>query len=397
VRQLSGRAPVIELPLRGSHAPNVYVSVLAVRGRLTPRPGPLADLGRAAYALGAALGAAAERQAAEDIRPTTTVDLGKPAFKLGIAEINVGWAAHELQVGVTTDRETYKVREKAVVRVAVKRADGAPPPQGAEIALAAVDQGLLELAPNESWKLLESMMQRRPVEVTTSTAQMQVVGKRHFGKKAARPGGGGGKQAGRELFDTLLAWQARVPLDARGEAAIEVPLNDSLTAFRLVAVAHGGAGFFGTGDATIRTTQDVMLHAALPALVREGDEFRGAFTVRNASDRPLALEATAQVAGEGRAIVAPLRLASQAFDLAPGESREIGWPVSVPVNVGQLAWDVGVHARGGAPGARLSVDTGTARQAARPAGRDAGRRRSRSRRRLDRAARATRGRARRRA
>jgi uncharacterized protein YfaS (alpha-2-macroglobulin family) len=355
VRQLSGREPVIEVPLKGSHAPNVYVSVLAVRGHLTPAPAPLADLGRAAYALGAALGAIAERQAADDIRPTATVDLGKPAFKLGIAEISVGWRAHELKVGVTTDRETYKVREKALVRVAVRRADGTAPPGAAEIALAAVDQGLLELAPNESWQLLESMMQRRPEEVTTATAQMQVVGKRHFGRKAARPGGGGGKQAGRELFDTLLVWRARVPLDARGEAQIEVPLNDALTAFRIVAVAHGGAGFFGTGDATIRTTQDVMLHAALPALVREGDEFRGAFTVRNASDRPLALEVGAQVAAEGAGVVAPPRLAGQAFELAPGESREVGWPVSVPVNVDRLTWDVGVRTRTGDASDRIRV------------------------------------------
>jgi hypothetical protein len=355
VRQLSGREPVIELPLKASHAPNVYVSVLAVRGRVTPGTGPLADLGRAAYALGTALGAIAERQAAEDIRPKATADLGKPAFKLGIAEINVGWAAHELKVGVTTDRETYKVREKAVVRVAVTRADGAPPPKDAEIALAAVDQGLLELAPNESWKLLESMMQRRPEEVTTSTAQMQVVGKRHFGKKAARPGGGGGKQSSRELFDTLLLWQARVPLDARGEARIEVPLNDSLTSFRIVAVAHGGAGLFGTGGATIRSTQDVMLHAALPPLVREGDEFRGAFTVRNASDRKLALEVAARLATEGKAVIAPPRLSGQTFELAPGESREVGWPVNVPVNVDQLAWDVGVRTPGGEASDRIRV------------------------------------------
>jgi hypothetical protein len=89
-----------------------------------------------------------------------------------------------------------------------------------------------------------------------------------------------------------------------------------------------------------------MLHAALPPLVREGDEFRGALTVRNASDRKLALEVAAQLATEGRAVIAPPRLSGQTFELAPGESREVGWPVKVPVNVDQLAWDVGVRTRG---------------------------------------------------
>ena len=109
-----------------------------------------------------------------------------------------------------------KVREKAAVKVRVTRADGKRLPAGSEIALAAVDTGLLELMPNDSWNLLEAMMQERSLQVETATAQMQVVGKRHFGRKALPPGGGGGRSGGRELFETLLFWQASVKLDAKG-------------------------------------------------------------------------------------------------------------------------------------------------------------------------------------
>jgi uncharacterized protein YfaS (alpha-2-macroglobulin family) len=78
-------------------------------------------------------------------------------------------------------------------------------------------------------------------------------------------------------------WKARVPLDDAGNATVEVPLNDSLTGFRIVAVASAGAGLFGTGQASIRSTQDLMLLAGLPPLVREGDRFRAGITVRNGS------------------------------------------------------------------------------------------------------------------
>ena len=84
------------------------------------------------------------------------------------------------------------MREKAKVTVEVKRADGSAPPRDSEIALVAVDEGLLELKPNDSWKLLDAMMKRRGIEVSTSTAQMQVIGKRHYGRKALAAGGGGG-------------------------------------------------------------------------------------------------------------------------------------------------------------------------------------------------------------
>ena len=230
VTELSGTAPVVEVPVRGNYAPNIFVSVLAVRGRVA------------------------------DVQPTALVDLGKPAFKMGVSEINVGWRAHELDVRVSADRAVYRVRDKARVTVEVKRAiDGTLPPKDSEVALVAVDEGLLELAPNESWKLLSTMMQRRGIEVDTATASMQVVGKRHYGRKARAAGGGGGRHTARELFDTLLFWKARVKLDEQGRASIEVPLNDSLTSFRIVAIANGEAGLFGTGESSIRSTQDLML------------------------------------------------------------------------------------------------------------------------------------------
>src|SRR5262249_56210793 len=89
------------------------------------------------------------------------VDLGRPAFKLGIAEIEVGWRAHPLDVSVTTDRPVYRPRDHAAATITVKTADGQAPHAGSEVAVAVVDEGLLELAPNSSWKVLDAMMGRR--------------------------------------------------------------------------------------------------------------------------------------------------------------------------------------------------------------------------------------------
>src|SRR5208282_2040212 len=172
------------------------------------------------------------------VQPTAMLDLGKPAFKLGIAEIRVGWRDHRLNVKVVPEKSVYHVRDKALVKISVRTFDGKAPAAGSLIAVAAVDEGLLELRANDSWKLLDAMMGQRPYQVETSVAEMQVVGKRHFGLKAIPPGGGGGRQITRQLFDTLLLWNASVPLDSAGDASIEVPLNDSLTSFRIVAIAN---------------------------------------------------------------------------------------------------------------------------------------------------------------
>jgi hypothetical protein len=302
VLQLSGKDPSITVPVR-DYAPNVFVSVLAVRGR------------------------------AGSIQPTAMVDLGKPAFKLGIAEIRVGWRDHELKVDVVPDRTVYHVREKAHVKISVRTASGAAPPAGSEIALAAVDEGLLELMHNDSWKLLDAMMGRRSYKIETSTAQMQVVGKRHYGLKAIPPGGGGGRQITRKLFDTLLLWKASVPLDVNGDVSVEVPLNDSLTSFRIVAIASAEAGLFGTGAATIKSTQDLMILSGISPIIRLGDVFTAEFTVRNASERPLEAAVTGKIDGLNQPV-------AEKMNFSPGDGKVLNWKVDVPMSSGDLTYHV---------------------------------------------------------
>jgi uncharacterized protein YfaS (alpha-2-macroglobulin family) len=321
-------------------------------------------------------------------QPTALVDLGKPAFKLGIAEIRVGWRDHTLAVKVASDRPTYRVREKAQVTVAVRTAGGAPPPAGSEVAIAAVDEGLLELQPNASWDLLEAMMGRRGYDVRTATAQLEVIGKRHYGRKAIPSGGGGGRQATRELFDTLLLWAGRVPLDAQGNAAVEVPLNDSLTGFRIVAVATGGLGLFGTGATEIRSTQDLMLLSGLPPLLRHGDRFPAQFTLRNTTDHPLTVSVSGRLIPEGGGDGVPLP--AQDVELAAGAAQVVDWLLETPSYGDTLRYEIEADvrrrdrparrhpatARRGA-GAHAAGDVAARRQADLDAGRAAGRRRAR--------------------
>ncbi len=319
VQELSGKQPVIEIPVKRSFVPNIYVSLLVVRGRVN------------------------------GFQPTATVDLSRPAYKLGIAEIAVGWRTHELKVKVTPERLTYKVRDKAKVAVLVRTAGGNIPAAGSEVAVAAVDEGLLELMSNRSWNLLEAMMGRRAYGVQTSTAQSQVIGKRHFGLKALPSGGGGGKQITRELFDTLLFWKARVPLDNNGEALVEIPLNDSLTSFRIVAVANSALDQFGTGSASIRSTQDLILLSGIAPVVRQGDQFRSEFTIRNTTDHSMDVEVSARLK-ELKEPLAPARIS-----LSGGESKNVAWNLVAPVGVDRLRYELDAKASEGSHD-RLAVE-----------------------------------------
>ena len=219
VQPLSRFNPTVKLPVKDEWGPNVFVSVLVVRGRVQPLKW------YSFFHWGWREPASWFKNWWNPQQPTAMVDLAKPAYWIGLAEIGVGTEGFKLKVEVTADKADYQPREQATVRLKVTAPDGKPAPIGSEVAFAAVDQALLELRPNKSWDLLDAMMQKRGYEVETATAQSQVIGKRHFGKKALPAGGGGGRGPARELFDTLLVWNPHVKLDANGSATLKVVIT----------------------------------------------------------------------------------------------------------------------------------------------------------------------------
>lgn len=322
ITRLSGKSAVIEVPMKEEWAPNAYVSALLVRGRVG------------------------------EPKPTALVDLGKPAFKLGIANVDVNWQRYSLDVKVTTDKPEYQTRDKAQVKIKVERTNNKRPGDNTEVAVFAIDEALLELQSNGTWTLLESMMKRRGHDVVNATAQMQVIGKRHFGRKALPPGGSGGRGAGtRELFDTLIFWKSDVMTDANGEATVEVPLNDSLTRFRIAAVAERAqqneADRFGTGEASIRTTRDLQLFSGLPKVMRHDDQFRATVTLRNSTQRPITSEAMAEIDGK------PLQ--KREVRIAAGESALISWDVKAATTGPESVWKFDAMEKGASRGDSLRV------------------------------------------
>ncbi len=334
VVQLNGQDPTINLKVQDGWGPNVYVSVLALRGRL--REVPWYSLFTWGFKAPREWWNAFWYEGREYTAPTALVDLSKPAFRLGLAEIRVGTKAHQLDVSVKADKESYPVRGSATVTITAKLPNGQPA-AGAEVALAAVDQALLELAPNNSWDLLGAMLQRRSWGVETSTAQMEIIGRRHYGRKAVPAGGGGGRSGTRELLETLLLWKHSIVLDAKGQAVITVPLNDALTSFKIVAVADAATGLFGTGQTTIRSTQDLQIISGLPPLVREDDQFRAQLTLRNTTKAAMKVEVSPRAT--------MLELKPQVVDIPAGEAREVAWEVTAPPQLAQtraeaILWEI---------------------------------------------------------
>ncbi|MCR8526333.1 alpha-2-macroglobulin family protein, partial [Escherichia coli] len=150
-------------------------------------------------------------------------------------------------------------------------------------------------------------------------------------------------------FQPVLLWRGGIALDAQGRARVPVPLSDALSSFKLVAIATDGANLFGTGTADIRTAQDLSLYAGLPPMVRTGDTYAAAFTLRNGSAKPMTVTAKVDVfprVAAGR----PLTVTIPA-----GGAKAVAWNLIAPEGHDRLRWQVSARASDGRAADRLTV------------------------------------------
>jgi len=308
---LSGTNPSFTIDIKPEWGPNVYVSVLALRGRIRDSAqNPELTWG----------------EASADA-PTALIDLAKPAYRYGLAAIRVRSDKNAINVTVSTDKPGYRIRDNATATIRATLPDGSPA-ANASVALAVVDEALLELAPNTSWDIVKAMMGERAYGVETATAQMEVVGRRHYGRKSLPPGGGGGNGGAptREVLDSLVFWKPNILLDAQGQATIPIALNDAISGFRLAAIAELGADRFGQANAHIVTTQDLQVISGLPLVARSDDHYTAVVTLRNATDRAMTVQAGARLSSS---TLAPMTLNRQTMTIPAQSSARVAWDMDM--------------------------------------------------------------------
>lgn len=242
---LTSTQQTVSVPVTDKDIPNVFVSVLLVKGRTGNFTG-------------------------ED-----TSDPGKPAFRLGYAELKVEDGSRRLQVAVASDREEYRPASKARVDVTVT--DAAGQPASSEVTLWAVDYGVLSLTGYRTPDLLGSVYLDKALQVMNQDSRQRIISRRVLTPKGADEGGGGGADDGpgtpvRKDFRVLAFWLGSLPTDAQGRATAQVTLPESLTTYRIMAVASDRQSRFGRGDREIRISKPVLLRAAFPRFLTKGDQ-----------------------------------------------------------------------------------------------------------------------------
>lgn len=307
---LTSTQQYIDVPITEADIPNVFVSVLLVKGRTAAAARP-EDV------------AAAESGPSNSATVVDASDPGKPAFRLGYVELEVEDQTKRLSVAVTANRQEYRPATEAKVDLVVR--DHAGRGVESEVTLWAVDYGVLSLTSFQTPDVLRSVYVRKALQVMNTDTRQRIISRRVLTPKGETDGGGGGMDAGagtmRKDSRVLAFWLGSVTTNGRGRASVDVKLPESLTTYRIMAVAADRQSRFGSADAEIRINKPLTMTPAFPRFLAVGDKaFFGAVVT---SQLPSAGSAVITVKSLDPHILAIGPDAQQTVSLGPGGSAEV--------------------------------------------------------------------------
>jgi len=314
-RELKADNPVIEIPVTADEAPNAYVSVLVIRGRADSK-----------------------------------YKHKEPVLKLGFCSLHVETSKNKLNIALQIDGESHRPGEDITIHGKVTDAEGNPV-SGAEVLLYAEDEGVLAVMGYTMPNPLAHFYRPRPLTIRTGVSLDYFISEnkdaRYYGNKGFVIGDGGPDDSMAQVtdidellrsnFDPCAIWAPTITTSTDGSFTITSKAPDTLTRYRIMALATAGAENFGSSKSSVIVNKDLMLEPAPPRFANEGDKLNTKILVQNASKFSGTWDITLQTdsltmidQGTGSSF-------TQTVSIAAGESTTLSFPVHF-VNTGETTW-----------------------------------------------------------
>ena len=271
---------ILEVPITEAYAPNVHVTVTAVK-------------------------------------PVNPADQDFPYadIRVGITELIVPPDQFDLNVTIAPGAEEYAPGDTATFEVAVT--DQAGNPVQAEVSLALVDLAVLTLKEDNAPHILDAFYSPQPLRSNIGSGLFMTGEGLAVEEPSDLAGGGGGGDGGpstqvvriegeddvRSDFKDTAYWEARLMTDAGGRASVEVPLPDNVTTWRMHSKAATTDTRVGQADADIVARLPLIVRPITPRFFTAGDSLSLGANVNNNTDTPI--EATVSLEATGLTINDP--------------------------------------------------------------------------------------------
>jgi uncharacterized protein YfaS (alpha-2-macroglobulin family) len=291
VETLETNSEQLEIPITEEMIPNVYVSVVIVKGVDESNP--------------------------------------YPSFKVGYARLSIDTTEKELTIEVTPDKEPdehYQPGDEVTYDIQVT--DSAGEPVETELALSLVDLAVLTLADRRQPDMVSHFWRERGIGVDTSSNLVLSIDRiaQEVGEEVKGMGGGGGEEFGpvRKDFRDTAFWDAVVTTGADGKAQVSADLPDNLTTWRMSAWGITAETLVGEAQVDVMSTKDLLVRPVIPRFFVVGDEAQLAAVVHN--NTPNDLEVVVSLEADGLQIDG---MPVQQVTIPAGDKVRVEWPVVV--------------------------------------------------------------------
>ncbi len=261
---------------------------------------------------------------------------GTPDFKIGMASFRVDTEHQELEVKVTTDKESTGPGDTVTYTIETKDYSGKP--VSADVSLAVVDKAALALAPSNSARMLEAFYPDQALGVRTALGLVLNAEDFNAQYRESIPdgrgggGGGGGESLGiitvRQDYKDTAFFEGYAITDENGKAQLTVTLPENLTTWQADARAVTEDSRVGQSTSELVSTKPLFIQLQTPRFFVNGDQASVGAIVHNNENRTLAVNVSLDAKGVD--LISP---AAQVVEVAAGTQAFVKWDLTVQSGV----------------------------------------------------------------
>lgn len=290
---------VFELPIEDIYAPNIYVSVVLLKGMDETSP--------------------------------------YPQFRVGMIQLDVDTERLVMNIDVTPElpEDVTLAGPGDEVTLHIRTTDWDGDAVSAEVGIGMTDLAVLSLVPPNAPTLLEHFYSQRGLSVRTSTSMtISVDDYIEYVTTGRKGGGGGGGDMGiveirQDFVDTPL-WEPTLVTDEDGEATVTVTLPDNLTTWRAdaraITTGFDGPMLVGQSTADLISTKPLLIRPVTPRFMVVQDRLNLGAVVNNNTDEDQEVQIFIQGTGFQVMDDAPL---TQTATIPANSRLRVDWPIMV--------------------------------------------------------------------
>lgn len=251
----------------------------------------------------------------------------------------------QLQVTITPNKTAYAPREEATFTIRVTNPAGVP--VSAEVSLAMVDEAIFGLSDELAGPIYDAFYFERERRVISydSFAPARYLD----GLGGGGGGGGDGSQSPRRDFPDTAVWFPALHTDFNGEVSITTTMPDSLTSWRLTAIATTADTQVGETFTNVLAKQEIAVDPIMPRGVTAGDSFQLSALVQNFGAETAVLTVSLADFADP-SLLSRHSDAVQTITVAPNSRQIVGWQLTaeqageLPITIMARQGDVVVDA-----------------------------------------------------